>query len=99
MKPVLPLSNLLPQIVRTVVAYLYPLFGPWLLRNLGLDVDDFTALTTIVVGAVIYAVLAVVEKFVPQVGVLLGWTRQPVYAKTGPDGVQDITSLDAGGSA
>jgi hypothetical protein len=82
----------LPSIVRTVVPWLVALIGPWLLQNVGVSVEDLSAVLTVAVGAVYYVLVRLLERVLPGAGWLLGWARQPAYAPVLP-------SRDADGSA
>lgn len=73
-------ESLLASLIRTYVPLLVGLFGPALTNALGLTDAEVTATLVVVITAVYYAVVRVVETYVtPKIGVLLGYVKQPVY--------------------
>jgi hypothetical protein len=74
------LANLLPSLIRTVVPWIVAFAGPALLQWGGVSEAQLTTGATVVVGAVYYALVRVLEQYVPQLGWLLGYAAAPSYA-------------------
>ena len=76
--------DLIASMFRTVVPEAVGFVLTLLARKLGvvIDTDTSTSLTAalvVVVTAVYYGVLRVLEQKIPWLGILLGWKAQPVY--------------------
>jgi len=89
------LRSFLPSVLRTFVPLVVGYFTAWPVAGwFGLQDDQVTALVTIIVTAVYYLAVRVVETYVyPNAGWLLGWAGRPVYplpadsgATAGPKG-------------
>lgn len=75
------LRSFLPSVLRTVVPLLVGYFAAWPVAGwFGLQDDQVTALVTVLVTAVYYLLVRVLETYVePNLGFLLGWAGRPVY--------------------
>lgn len=75
------LRSFLPSVLRTFVPLIVGYFAAWPVAGLlGLREDQITALVTVVVTALYYALVRVLETYVePNFGWLLGWAGRPVY--------------------
>jgi hypothetical protein len=71
---------MLTSITRTVVPWLVALIGPWLLQFAGVGENDLSAVLTVLIGAVYYVAVRLLEQRWPSVGVLLGRKGAPAYA-------------------
>lgn len=74
------LSNILPSFVRTVVPIIYGFLiqvgvGDWF----GLDGDALKYIIAVVVTALIYLAIRILEHFIPAAGILLGYVKMPEY--------------------
>lgn len=94
------LRSFLPSVLRTVVPLLVGYFAAWPVAGwFGLQDDQVTALVTIVVTAVYYLVVRLLETYVePNLGFLLGWAGRPVYplpadAGRGASAVGDVAKV------
>jgi len=68
--------------VRTIVPFIVAWLITFGLRH-GVNLHGYQAAVTVVVGAVYYALVRLLERYItPQFGWLLGLAQQPVYAKT-----------------
>ena len=78
---VTPPASLLPSIPRTLVPLLVGYFAALpVVRALGLTDDQMVGLVTVLVSAVYWLVVRLLEKVAPQFGWLLGYASPPVYA-------------------
>ena len=67
------------SVVRTIVPFLVALLGPKAAAWFGIDASQLDATLTVLVGGVYYAVIRLLELYVPQFGWLLGIARPPAY--------------------
>lgn len=76
------LKSLIPSIVRTVVPLVISVLVGWGFAETALT-GPVTAVLTIVVTALYYIVVRLLEQHWSKIGWLLGYPSQPVYAKRG----------------
>ena len=76
------LKSLIPSIVRTLVPLIVSVLVGWGLADTNLT-DPVTAVLTILVTALYYIVVRLLEQHWSKIGWLLGYPSQPVYAKRG----------------
>jgi len=87
--------SVLPSILRTGVPLLVGYFLAWpAARWFGLTEEQVTSLITIVISALYYLTVRLLEQVAPRFGWLLGYASKPVYVapKLAADGVHLITS-------
>lgn len=76
---------MLPSLLRTAVPLIVGYFLAWpAAKLLGLTEDQITSLVTVVISALYYLAVRLLERVAPQFGWLLGYASAPVYpAPTG----------------
>jgi hypothetical protein len=85
--------SVLPSILRTGVPLLVGYFLAWpAARAFGLTEDQVTSLITIVITALYYLAVRLLEQVRPQFGWLLGYASVPKYVPASAQGVHLITS-------
>ena len=74
---------MIPSAVRTLVPFLVALVAPWALAHLGVGTDQLSAAVTVLLGAIYYLAVRVVEHYWPAAGWLLGIPTAPTYPPKG----------------
>lgn len=80
------MSNLGPSLIRTLVPILVTLLGPLAARWLGIDSEQLAAALGVLLGAVYYLVVRLIERRHPNAGLLLGQRGAPTYTSERRDG-------------
>lgn len=90
------LRSFLPSVVRTVVPLAVGYITGWPIAGaLGLEEAEITPLVTVIIVAVYYIVVRLIETYVlPKAGWLLGWGSAPVYVPPADAGVADTPAGD-----
>lgn len=78
------LKTLIPSVVRTVVPLVISVLVGWGFTETSLD-GPVTAVLTVVVTALYYVIIRVLERYWDKIGWLLGYPSQPVYVKGSTD--------------
>lgn len=80
-----PSNAVLASILRTLVPWIVATVGPLATQYLNWTPENLSAVATLVIGAVYYVAVRLLEQVSPKFGWLLGAPVQPQYSTPAPD--------------